>query len=1055
MKKTFVKLSTTICGLLIAVLMSAQVTTSSMTGKVIDSDNAVLPGATVVAVHVPSGTTYACITGAKGNFSIQGLRVGGPYKVTISFIGYKDMTYDGIITELGETYVLNVKMIEDAVMLESAIVTVSKTSVFNEKRMGAAENFNSAKINNTTSISRSLYDVAKLNPLAVKTSGGMSFAGANNRYNSFQIDGTVNNDVFGLSGSGTNGGQTGSNPISIEAIEEVQVVIAPFDVRQSGFVGGGINAVTKSGTNSFHGSAYTYYNNQNYYGKTAGIEGEDWTDERTNLDKQSTKIYGFTVGGPIIKDKLFFFANYEGSRESYPTSFVPGAAGSNSQVDANEVDKVVNYLNTNYGTDGGGYGQMNVPTESDNILARIDWNINSRNKLMLRYSYLNASSMKSVGSSKYTAQLAASGYNMINKTHSFVLELNTNIADNMHNVLRAGFTSVRDHREANNSSLSNVTIKNVADIDGGNEATINFGLDNFSAANALDQDVYTIEDNLTWYNGNHTITVGTHNEFFNMANLFIAYNAGSYEYDNMNDFINGADPSSYRYQYSREDITGTDRWMPEWGAGQLGFYAQDEWRVNDDFRLTYGVRMDIPLFFDDPMTNSIFNNSQVAKNNNVATGVLPKSTPLIAPRVGFRWNASENTVLRGGVGIFTGRIPFVWISNEFSNTGMGLAGTKLYNNNMADAKAHGFVPDFNADSQWIDPTATVPTAEVDVIDENFKFPQVFRVNLALEQKLPYGINMTVEGLFSKTFNNILYENLNYDKVGNLDAVHHGGDNRPVYEQVDNNFTEIIKLSNTNKGYNVNATVKLDKTFNMGLNLMAAYTWGKAMSINDGTSSQAYSCWKYNTSYYGDANQEVTASGFDIRHRIIASVSWRKDYAKHFGTEISLFYRGHSGGPYSLATYGYLNGDGRKGNDAAYIPTDNEIDQFYYRDNAEKMHDFLTDNPQVKDYQGTYVPRNGLRKPWEHHLDLHVAENFYLNIANRRYTLQINADIENLTNLLNHEWGLVYTPYDGYTSSPLSYSDKYQNYSFYGPSDMINIADIASRWHAQIGIKFIF
>ncbi|MFA6677868.1 MAG: TonB-dependent receptor, partial [Bacteroidales bacterium] len=884
--------------------------------------------------------------------------------------------------------------------------------------------------------------------------GGMSIAGANNKYNSFQLDGTVSNDVFGLSGSGTNGGQTGSNPISMEAIDEIQVVVAPFDVRQSGFVGGGINAVTKSGTNEFHGSAYGYYNNEDFYGKTAGIEGKDY-QERTKLSQQSTKIYGVTLGGPIIKDKLFFFANYEGVRETYPTSFVPGEKGSNSQVDVKEVDKVVDYLKTNYSTDGGGYKAMDVPTENDKFLARLDWNINSNNKLMFRYSYLDANKMSSVGSSKYTAKLAASGYNMINKTNSFVIELNSNIGDNLHNVLRAGYTRVRDHREANNSSLSNVTIKNVADSDGGKSATINFGLDEFSAANALNQDVYTIEDNLTLYQNAHTITFGTHNEFFKMANLFIAYNGGSYTYDSVDDFINEARPSYYRYQYSREDITGTNRWMPEWSAGQLGFYVQDEWRATDSFQLNYGIRVDVPLYMDKPNANELFNESDVAKDNKVSTGELPDEVPLISPRVGFRWNIADNTLLRGGVGLFTGRIPFVWISNAFSNTGRGLAGTKLTNSDMDAAYAAGFKPDFNINKQWIDPTADIPTAEVDVIDNEFRMPQVFRVNLALEQKLPGDIDMTLEGLYSKTYNNIYYENLNYQQAGALDPSANGGDNRPVYEKVDDNFTEIIKLSNTNEGYNVNLSAKFTKDFHNGFNAMAAYTWGKAKSINDGTSSQAYSSWKYNYSYYGDASQELTYSGFDIRNRIIANISWRKDYGKRFGTEVSLFYRGNSGGPYSLVTYGYLNGDGRAGNDVAYIPTDNEIMELYASDDTYKdVFKFLKDHQDIKDYQGSYVPRNGLRKPWEHHIDLHVAQNYYFNVANRRYTLQVNADIENLTNLFYHGWGAVYSPSDGYSVSPLSYKGN-SSYKFYGPNDIITLSDIESRWHGQIGVKLIF
>ncbi len=1037
---------------LVATTAMAQVTTSAIRGKVQSTTGEEIIGATIQAVHTPTGTKYGAVTNVSGNFMLTGLRAGGPYTVKVSYVGFRTKVFEGLSLSLGQTLELDVEVSEDSQQLGEVVVTADKSSVFNMNRMGSAQNFDSKAIQQTASVSRSIFDVAKTNPLAMSSNGGTSFGGANNKYNSFQIDGAVSNDVFGLSGTGTNGGQTGANPISLEAIEEVQVVIAPFDVRKSGFTGGGINAVTKSGTNEFHGSAYMFYNNENFYGKTPGKRGEDFSGERKRLGEQSTKTYGFTAGGPIIKNKLFFFANYEKYKQEYPSSNVIGTG--ESALDVTEVDQVINFLQTNYNTNAGGYGAIDIPTESDKFLARFDWNVNDNHKVMFRYSHNESDKMLGVSSRFTDGKLLASGYKMVNKTDELVAELNSNFGNGMNNILRATYTRVRDHREANASPLSNVEIEGMTNVFGGDDTSLAFGIDPYSAANALDQDVFTIEDNFTWAVGDHKITVGTHNEFFQMANLFIRHAAGTYSYENLEDFLNN-DPSEYEYQYSRQDIVGTDRWMPEWGAGQIGFYGQDEWRVNDNFRLNYGVRVDIPLFFDDPMTNDVFNNSELAREHGVATGEMPSSTPLISPRVGFRWwaNDDHSTLLRGGVGLFTGRIPFVWISNAYSNTGLGMAATKLRDkDDIAAARLNGFTVNYNPSQQWIDPTAEIPTAEVDVLDDDFKFPQTLRANLAVEQRLPFGVRGTLEAMYSKTYNNILYTNLNYEQDGTRNAP--SGDNRPTWKRVDDNFTQVILLSNTNKGYNYNVSAKLEKSFDFGLDVMAAYTYGQARSVNDGSSSQAYSCWKYNYNYYNDKSQEVTWSNFDVRNRIIANVSYRKEYLGHFATEVSLFYQGYNGGRYSLVEpYGDSNGDGRKGNDVLYLPARNKAYSAFGTEGDDYLA-WLDRNSELDGFVGSYVPRNAMRKDFEHHFDFHFAQDFYMNVAGRRHTLQLNFDVLNVGNLLNHEWGVYNTPTNGYSKSPIS-KDRQGVYHFTDIEDLEGISSTSSRWHAQVGVKYIF
>ena len=1044
--------------------LNGQVTTSGISGKV-TAEGELLIGATVQAVHEPSGTTYGTVTNADGRYSLQGMRTGGPYTVEVSYVGFQKAVYKSITLQLGETYLLDVKLTE-SLSLDEVVVTASKAALFNSQKTGAAQNFNQSQIQATPSVSRSIFDVTKMNPLGVNTASGMSFAGSSNKYNSFQIDGITNNDVFGLSSSGTNGGQAGANPISLEAIEEIQVVIAPYDVRQGGFTGGGINAITKSGTNTFHGSAYWYYNNENFYGKTPGKDAK----ERKKLGDQSSATYGFTLGGPIVKDKLFFFANYERVKETYPSSNNIGSTESN--LDVKEVDQIVNKISQlTGGYNAGGYGPQDIDTYSNKILTRLDWNINEQNKFTVRYSFLDGRKMV-FSNSVSSAKLNDNGYFMNNKTHSLVSELNTQFTPSWSNEFRFGWTYVRDYRDPIGQPLPNITINNLINNgDPTKKSSLELGTERNSAANALDQDIFTLEDNLIWNKGNHTITLGTHNEFFHMKNLYITNIYGSYVYNSLDDFLtvgtaNEVIPNSYEYSYSNEKITGTDRWAPVFGAAQLGFYAQDEWKVTNRFSMTYGLRLDIPLLFDKPRANEVFNSSTVATSMGLATDQMPTTKVLWSPRVGFRWSLNEDrtTLLRGGAGIFTGRVPFVWISNSFGNAGVEMVRT-AYSSSLGNYPSD-FKFNIDPNKQYKDPNAKVPTSEVDVMAKNFRFPSVFRANLAVEQMLPFGIRGTLEGLYSKTLNNILYENINYQWKG--ETLNNGGDDRPVYEKQDNHFTQVMLLKNTSKGYTFNITTKLEKSFDFGLNAMIAYTYGQAKSLNDGNSSQAYSGWKYNATYYGDMNPELTWSMFDVRNRVIGSVSYRKEYAKHFATTVSLFYNGQTGGRYSLLDYTDLNKDGYR-NDLMYVPTDAELEKMVFTDihsnnntvTAAEQKDalikWIEGNGELRKSQGTHIKRNQMTLPFEHHFDFHFAQDFFVDIAGQRNTIQLNFDIINVGNLLNKKWGMYYQTNSGYDLTPLTtkIGTNGATYQFYDPGEMYTNTNITSRWHAQVGLKYIF
>lgn len=1048
-KKVF---SSLLLMMVVAVASFAQTTTSGVSGRVIDDQKETLPGVFITARHLPSGTIYRAVTNAQGYYSILGMRPGGPYELEASYVGFEKAILKDIHLSLGETSTYNITMRDGSVDLEEVLVYADRNSVFNSQRTGAATNFSREKIETTPTISRSIFDIAQLTPQAVNQGSGTSLAGSSNKFNSFQIDGTVNNDVFGLSSSGTNGGQAGASPISLDAIEELQVVIAPFDVRQSGFTGGGINAITKSGTNKFHGSAYGYYNDQNFVGTTAGKDVQD----RQKLSDQKSSTYGFTFGGPIIKNKLFFFTNVERVKEAYPSSYNVGAG---SDITKEEADKVMNKVKElTGGYDAGGYGPKDIDTESTKVLARVDWNINDNHKFTTRYNFVTGRRLN-FGNSRSGLRFNDNGYYMNNTTHSLVTELNSRFGSDISNEFRFGYTRVRDFREVMGQPFPYVKIRLE------NNRNIQLGTEKYSAANELDQDIFTLTDNLSFFKGAHTITVGTHNEFFKMRNLFIRDNFGAYEYYSINDFLTVGTPAEVlpaQYDYSFSDVNGNRRWAPAFGAAQIGFYVQDDWKVTDLFKLTYGLRADIPLFFDKPGTNAKFNSTQIAKEFEVATDQMPAARVLWSPRVGFRWHADEarKTLLRGGVGVFTGRVPFVWISNSFSNTGVEYNRTRLQSKHFPEAVADGFKFEMDPDKQY--KPSNVFTSEIDVLDKNFKYPQVLRTNLAWEQRLPYDIKFTLEGIYSKTLNNILYRNLS--NVASGQRLNNGtGDNRMLFtsREGSRDYNGIIYLTNTNKGYTYNISAKLEKDFDFGLSTMVAYTYGDSKGVNDGTSSQAYSGWQYNEVYDGDAAEEVSFTDFNVKHRVIASLGYRIEYAKNFATTISLFYNGQSGRNYSMVYYGDLNGDGARGNDLMYVPTKSEVNMMNWKNAADaaEFDKWIDENSEIAAYRGTYIPRNALTGPFEHHFDLHLAQDFHFMVAGQKNTIQLNFDILNVGNLLNRAWGIYNNI--SYNYSPVGLDKKSKTgspiYTFSRPKGetLYNLSDYNSRWRAQVGLKYIF
>ncbi|WP_315357070.1 TonB-dependent receptor [Prevotella denticola] len=1066
----------------------AQITTSGISGKVTSQGEDVI-GATVTATHVPSGTVYRAVTNIDGRYTIQGMRVGGPYKVSVAYIGQKTKTFENVTLRLGETEDLSCSLQDDSKELQEVVVTGS--AGVNATKTGAATSLSSKQIADMPSITHGIADVARLNPqLTTSNNGAMSFAGTSNRYNSFMIDGAANNDVFGLAADGANGGQAGAQPVSMETIEQIQVNVAPFDVRQGGFTGGAINAITKSGTNVFHGSVYGFGNNQNLIGSKYPLADGGYAPK---YNKQQEYNAGITFGGPIIKDKLFFFANYEKTNKTYPNLYTLGAES--SAVDAAKASDVLAKIadlaqrqGVNYPT---ALSTEDIYTKSDKGGLKLDWNINETNKATVRWSIVSASQLNNAGSRK-ALNGSSYAYPFKSVTNSFIAELQSRLSPSVANEARASYVRVRDKRDINGEYPS-ISVNNVG---GG---SVNLGIERSSMANRLDQDIYTLEDNLTWYKGNHTYTFGTHNELYKFTNLFIQDLFGSYTFKNYDafksyyeDYIAGTiDPAKsylnqYRYGHANTDVTGDPRWEASFGAAQLSFYAQDKWDVSNNFQLTYGLRMDMPIIFDAPTANEPFNQYAETRGWNVKTNQKLSSTPLWSPRVGFRWdiNHDHRFILRGGAGVFTGRIPFVWISNNYSNTGIQLSTYNSYKTNGLD-----LLLDPNAQEANASKLKATGSQTINVYDRHFKFAQNLRFNLGFDFNV-LGINWTAEAIYSKTLNDILYQNLAYEQTGKTYGQVYGSagapveDNRPLFAKTTNGtpFANIYKLSNTSKGYTVNLSLKAEKHFNFGLDLMASYTWTRSMSVNNGGSSVAESNWRFNYTYRNSNDPELGHSAYNVPHRLQASAYYHVSYGskKEWQTTVGLIYQGRSGSPYTLYYYGDVNEDGANGNDLFFIPTDAQIDRMRFDEtdfsaNAltravfgdgftapkltedmqrQLMKYWIGNDSYMKNHRGEFYKRYADNLAFEHHFDVHFAQKYSFKVGGQMNSLELSFDIINVGNLLNKDWGHTHGDGFGVYYNPVNYQ-KNGHYQFTGGYATRDYSDYYSRWRGQLGLRYTF
>jgi hypothetical protein len=1062
----FKKLLLTFIVLLSVCYSFAQVTTSGVTGVIKDDKGQGLIGATVKAVHVPTGTVYGTTTQESGRYTIPNMRVGGPYTITVTYVGYETSTYKDLYLSLGSPLTQNGKLSDQSKSLSEVTITGTRNGIISSQRNGTTTNISQRQLVELPSVTRSIQDFARLTPQAVPTYSntdgsplGISFAGQSNKFNQFTVDGANANDVFGLSATGTNGGQTGANAVPLESIQEVQIVLSPYDVTQSGFTGGGINAVTKSGTNDFHGSAYFINQNEGIIGKSV--------QSQVKYNDYKNTTWGASLGGAIVKNKLFFFVNAERNDVATPLAFNPAEAGSGSKFNIARLDSIRTYVKS-LGYDPGSYTDITKKQYATSVFARLDWNISDKHKLTIRHSYVDGSNYV-ISRSATSMTFGNDGYYILNKTNSSVIELNSNFSNTTSNVLRLTYNRIRDRREASLFPSVNMTE---------NSLTYNLGAEPSSARNSLGQDNFTLVDNYTIIKSKHTITFGTDNQFFNTNNVFLQYYYGNYSYRSVPAFLlNNAPPTTYGISYSTKG--GDDTAPGKIHAAQFSVYGQDVWDLKENFRLTYGLRIDLPVFFNKPDENAAFNASTIATTNNVNNTNIPKTRLLFAPRVGFNWDVKGDgtTQLRGGVGLFTGRVPLVWISNSYSNTGVAFI---KYSGNPLPAN-----PNFNYNKNDVHLGAYIPptgaATEIDVTSKNFKYPQVFRTNLAIDQKLPWwGLIGSFEALFTKTINNINYRDLNVGpQVGTTKI---GNETRPWYnfQRADATYTNVIYMDNTSKGYAYNLTFQIQKPLYKGWTGSLAYTYGESYAVNDGTSSTAYSNWRfvYNTNGLNSVN-DATHANFDPGHRIVGFASKTFRYAhNHLATTIGVVYSGFTGQRYSYVYNNNINGDDVSGKTGAagllYAPTDaSQFSTLTYKDGTgatvtvtpdQQLADFKAfsaDNKYLANNAGKNTERNGARMPWESHFDVKIAQDFYMY---KTHKLTVSFDILNAANLLNHNWGWSYYlpnqsvslfSVTSQTSTPTFTFDKTKMNNINGILRPYTVNDYLSRWRGQLSIRYSF
>lgn len=1054
--------------LLITVTVSAQVTTSSMSGKVIAQDEPII-GATVVAIHEPSGTRYGTVTNISGQFNLQGMRTGGPYKVEISYVGYQTAIYKGINLSLGENYVLNVTLKESSELLDEVIVTASKNSNMKSDRAGAITNIGEEQMAMLPAINRSMNDVMRLTPQGSNTGNGFAVGGGNYRQSSVTVDGAAFSNAFGI-GSNLPGG---GSPISLDALEQIAVSVTPFDVRQSGFIGGAINAVTKSGTNDFYGTAYTYLTNESLKGNKVG-------DLDLIREKSQNYLYGASFGGAIIKNKLFFFVN--GEYEDNVTAGPKARARSNdgdkwgsntaniNRPTVSDMNEIRDYFINKYNYDPGQYQGYSIKTPAYKIMARLDWNINDNNKLNFRFTRAHSkdnSGPTSSVSPLYATDIYQGGDDASkgsgNVTHnaamyfensryfkeynftSYASEWNSKWLDgSLNNVARVTY-SFQDEPRSYNGAADFPTVDILKD--GAVYARI--GPDVFSPGNLAQARTFVLTDELSYTAGIHNLLAGFQFEYNKATNGFMQAGNGFYVFDSWENFKNNAYPSAFAITHS--NAADYSQFNAEMKTQQYSLYLQDQMNISDNFKLMAGIRFELPKYpslknnYNEDFARCDFGGVQYS------TDQVPSAKVSVSPRVGFNWDITgeRKLVLRGGTGIYVGRLPFVWLVSAVGNSNVGQ--TQYYYSNVSNAALKPyFQPTLSGVLNELYPNGRTTDIKAPkdptIIDKDLKMPSTWKTSLALDMKLPGDINFTLEGIYNKDINPAVISNKAF-KPSDATTTFSPNDTRNSYGRYTdaswtNSSQNVYFIENGgSKAYYYSITAQLAKSFDFGLYMSAAYTHSKAKSYSDGIGDQVTSAYKTNTYSVNGINEHETGYGTYVSpHRVVASAGYRLEYAKNFASSLSVVYEGMNmgyAGGYGYARYSYtfagnIIGDGGA-NNLLYIPasreelnswtfaekTYNSTDRKYIdytldgkiygaEQQKEDFWAYINQDSYLKNHKGEYAERGEVVMPWHHQLDLKFMQDFYMKVGGKRHTLQFGVDIKNFLNLLNSDWGLYKT-----------------------------------------------
>jgi hypothetical protein len=1079
----------------------AQITTSGINGKVTaDGENVI--GATIEAVHTPSGTRYTAVTNEKGMFTINGMRVGGPYDVKISYIGYETKIVKDVTLQLAETYNLNTSLSEDAQQLGEVVVS-AKATKFTTEKTGASTNISNEQMTNLPTVTRNITDVTRLSPYG---GNGMTFAGADGRTANFTVDGANFNNDFGLTEKLPGGG----NPISLDAIEELQVVIAPYDVRQTNFIGGGVNAITKSGTNTFKGTAYMYHQNENLRG-----DAIDRVQIPNARDKDSKTTWGMTFGGPIIKDKLFFFVN--GEMQKIPTVANRWRASEDgvgnetnyiSRATVKDLQTVSDFVKNKYGYDTGSFSSFPADESNYKLLARIDWNISTMHHLAVRYNYTKNTSwfvpnrtsmdggtrMSGDRVSQYGMSYANSMYSLENTVHSFSFDLNSRLSNELSNQFLATYAVKNDIRGTNSSEFPFI------DILKDNQNYISLGEELFTYNNAVHDKVFNVKDELTWYKNVHKIIGGVSFEHKLADNSYMRNGTGYYRYLSLDDFLNGATPEIVALTYG---YNGESNPTARVQTNTIGVYGQDEWSINPKFKLTYGMRID-GLFFNngDLMTNNAIKEFDY-NGNHIDTGKWPSSNLIFSPRVGFTWDVLGDKTLkvRGGTGLFAGNLPLVFFTNMPTNSGMVQYQAALNANTEVKSKGHlpnytgptvvgangksyidmnqfagGVIADKNALLEKLGaagfPTTITPEegtmpSSISAVDKNFKMPQVWKTSVAVDYAIPVSFPFTVTGefIFNKTINGVTISDWSIPSAGGF-AHFNGADARPVYPAGFRTGTKAFVLENTSRGYGWSANITLNASPTEWLSLMAAYTHTVSKDVTGMPGNNAESAFTYVPTSEGPNHIKLHNSQYTTPDRIVASATIHDKSGNHY----NFVYEGWRGGyNYSYMTVNDMNSDGYN-YDAAYIPTDAQVANGEFRfktaDDQTRFMDYVHNNSYLKNRQGEYAEPYSLYSPWVHRIDFSYKHDFNVNVGKTKHTLQLSCDIKNLMNLFRSSWGVAkyLNPEIGTDPRILKYegADAQGVAVFSTPASIhgstktfVPYHDLSQCWYASVGVKYIF